>query len=103
MNWNWLWKLLLPLFGEILIRYVLPLTRPTVKSTLDRILPIAEYWVATIEKTRLSGSQKYTQAFEQILSQCTAENIEGNLTGLIDTGIQLAWLKLGLNEKPEVQ
>lgn len=99
MNWNWLLKLILPIFGRILIEFVLPLTRPTVKSTLDKVLPIAERWVAAVETTGLTGTQKYTQAFDRILSQCTVENIEGATVGMIDTGIQLAWLKLGLNEK----
>lgn len=103
MNWTWLLKLILPLFGRILIEYVLPLTRPAVKSTLDKVLPIAERWVAAVETTGLTGNQKYAQAFDHILSQCTVESIEGATAGMIDTGIQLAWVKLGLNEKPAVQ
>lgn len=101
MKWDWLLKLILPLFGEILIKYVLPLAKPKVKTALDKILPIAEKWVAVVEKTGLSGSQKYAQAFDHILSQCTADNVIGVTEGLIDTGIQMAWVKLGLNEKPE--
>lgn len=102
MQWNWLIKLILQLFGEVMTAYILPLAQPKVKTALDRILPIAEKWVAAVETTGLTGSQKYAQAFDQILSQCTAENVIGVTEGLIDTGIQMAWVKLGLNDTSKV-
>lgn len=100
MDWKWLWKLLLPILGDILVKYVVPLAKPKIKSTLDKVLPVAERWVAAVETTNLSGTQKYQQAFDHIRSQCTEQKIGNVAEGVIDTAIQLAWVKLGLDEKP---
>jgi len=99
MNWTWFFKILLPLFGRVLSEFLLPLASPKIKTTLDKILPIAEHWVEAVETTGLPGTEKYYQAFKNIKDKCTEQKITEVSEGLIDTAIQLAWVKLGLNEK----
>ena len=100
MNWAWLLKLILPVFGQILTTYLMPMLNKAVKPKLEQILPIAEHWVAAVETTGMSGLEKKVQATVQIINQLkTEQGLVDIEKGLVDTAIQLAWLKLGLNAK----
>ena len=99
-------KILLTLAGPLITQFILPLLRPKVKPLLEILLPRAEHWVAAVETSRLPGIEKYNEAFRAIESEFKATNPElltdqviKSLEGTIDTAIQLAWMKLGLDQK----
>lgn len=100
MNFSWLLKLLVPLLGQVITTYLIPMLNKTVKPKMEQILPVAERWVAAVETTGMSGLEKKVAATTQIIAQLkTEQGLVDIEKGLIDTAIQLAWLKLGLNAK----
>ncbi len=99
MSWSWLWKLLLPIFGEVLMRFVVPMLDRQVKGTLETVLPVAERWVAAMETTGMSGLEKQLAAVREITEELRRDGITDISRGVIDTGIQMAWVKLGLYQK----
>lgn len=99
MRWSWLWKLLLPIFGEVLMRFVVPMLDRQVKGTLETVLPVAERWVAAMETTGMSGLEKQLAAVREITEELRRDGITDISRGVIDTGIQMAWVKLGLYQK----
>lgn len=99
MQWAWLYQILLKILGDVLTQYVLPLIKPTVKTDIEKYLPVAEKWVKAVETLGVPGARKYVDAFNAIDAELKKAGVDSPLEGLIDTAIQLAWVKLGLNER----
>lgn len=95
MNWTWLWKILIPIAGEIITRYLVPLLNKQTRPLLEQVLPVAERWVAAVETTGMSGIEKQLAATREILTELKTDGITDISKGLVHTAIQLALVKLG--------
>ena len=98
MYWTIIIKILAPLFGQILSAFLIPFAQKEVKDVLSKILPITEHWVKSLETTGLPGAEKAKQVALNVQTAVTQAKIDGVTKGIIETAIQLAWLKLGLNK-----
>ena len=98
MYWTIIIKILAPLFGQILSTFLIPFAQKEVKDVLSKILPITEHWVEALSTTDLPGAEKAKQVALNVQTAVTSAKIDGVTKGIIDTAIQLAWLKLGLNK-----
>lgn len=97
--WSWLWKWLLPILGDILVQFVIPMVNKKLKPKLEQVLPLAEYWVQAVETSGLSGAAKKAAAMREVINELKADGIQDISEGLVDTAIQMAWLKLDLKQK----
>lgn len=95
-------KMLIPLLGDVITQYVMPLINPSIKGPLEKILPIAERWVAAVETTNLKGAEKQAAAVRQIINQLKEDGLPSVELSLIQTAIQLAYHRLGLDKTSRV-
>lgn len=88
-------QILLPIFGDIIVTYLLPLLNPVVRDQMSRILPIAERWVRAVETTTMTGAEKQVAAARQIIEQLKREGLESVEAKLVHQAIEMALVKIG--------